>query len=94
MVRIPDEQIDYGALSANMLAQLAVQRDEPFIATSALGELGQRGDEHASKVACEHILDGSICDAHQLTTFALTSERDKRAPPHDETGSISRGSRS
>jgi hypothetical protein len=68
---VGDDQIDYTALDAATLLRLATQEEEPYIATSALGELGARRDP-AAPVACTSVLDHEIWDRH-LYAFALTT---------------------
>lgn len=66
-----DGQVDYTALDAAMLLHLATQEEQPYVATSALGELGARRDP-AALVACASVLDREIWDQH-LCVFALTT---------------------
>jgi hypothetical protein len=68
---VGDDQIDYTALDATTLLRLATQEEEPYVATSALGELGARRDP-AALGACTSILDREIWDQH-LYAFALTT---------------------
>lgn len=67
---LPADEIHYDSLSTSVLSKLATQMVDPFIATSALGELAQRGPQE-TKNAAERILDGDTWDQH-LTAFALT----------------------
>jgi hypothetical protein len=67
---LPADDIEYGSLSMPTLVALAIQTTDPFIATSALGELAQR-DPRETTTAAERILDGDVWDPH-LTAFALT----------------------
>src|SRR5262245_13002008 len=71
LLLVPADDIDYRGLDAAVLLQLATQRDEPFIATSALGELGARAVPEA-RAAAESILAGEPWDRH-LHAFALTT---------------------
>jgi hypothetical protein len=66
-----DDQIDYTALDATTLLRLATQEEEPYVATSALGELGSRRDP-AVLVACTSVLEREMWDQH-LYAFALTT---------------------
>jgi hypothetical protein len=70
LLLLPDDQIDYPSLDSGLLLELATQREEPFLATSALGELTQRKDGHAREAA-DRILHAAIWDKH-LTAYALT----------------------
>ena len=67
---LPAGEIRYDSLSTSTLSALATQLADPFIATSALGELAQRGPQD-TKDAAENILDRELWDRH-LTAFALT----------------------
>lgn len=69
MLMLTDDQIDYPSLDADLVAQLATQRTEAFIATSALQELARR-DRAATSRTAEQILDGEIWDS-RLTAYAL-----------------------
>ncbi|MEO8699881.1 MAG: hypothetical protein ABI867_07545 [Kofleriaceae bacterium] len=64
------DDIDYASLELPLLSKLATQLEDPFIATSALGQLARRDREAAARAA-EQILDGSRGDRH-LVAFALT----------------------
>jgi hypothetical protein len=66
---LTDDQIDYASLDLGMVAQLATQRVEPFIATSALHELSRR-DPATARDAAEGILGGDLWD-HRLAAYAL-----------------------
>jgi hypothetical protein len=74
---LPADEIRYDSLSTSVLSSLATQTMDAFIATSALGELAQRGPQETTDAA-ECILDGDTWDGH-LTAFALTLLYD-RAP--------------
>jgi hypothetical protein len=69
LILVPDEDIEYEKLDAAVLEQLAIQQLEPFIATSALGELGQRRVPEA-KAAAEAIVAREVWD-HHLYAFAV-----------------------
>jgi hypothetical protein len=68
---VGDGEIDYTVLDSATLLCLATQEEEPFVATSAVGELGARR-EPATIVACTQVLDHEIWDRH-LYAFALTT---------------------
>lgn len=68
---LPHDQIDYTSLDAGMLRQLATQNSEPYIATSALAELGARGGAEA-RAAAATILSTEPWDRH-LFAFAITT---------------------
>ena len=70
ILRIPDENFDYGALDTQRLVGLALQRYEPWLATSALGELAQRGAPETADAATT-ILRAEPWDV-RLTAYALT----------------------
>jgi hypothetical protein len=71
LLLLPDDQIDYEALDTSVLFQLATQNDEPFIATSALGELRRRRAQEAPNAA-ETILRSEESDRH-IRAFAITT---------------------
>jgi hypothetical protein len=65
----PHDQIQFDRLSPGLLEQLAIQEFEPFVATTALGELAiRRADEGrpAALAILEHDWD------RYLTAYALT----------------------
>jgi hypothetical protein len=64
----PYEQIEFEKLSSGLLAQLAVQEYEPFVATSALGQLAIRNVDEAQQAALA-ILDHDW--DRYLTAYAL-----------------------
>jgi hypothetical protein len=68
---LPYDQIDYTSLDAGMLRELATQNSEPYIATSALAELGVRGGPEA-RIATSAILAAEPWDRH-LFAFAITT---------------------
>ena len=68
---VGDDQIDYTALDTATLLRLATQEEEPYVATSALGQLGARRDPEVL-VACTSVLDRELWDPH-LYAFALTT---------------------
>lgn len=68
---LPHDQIDYTSLDVDMLHELATQHSEPYIATSALAELGARGGPGA-RAAAAAILAGEPWDRH-LFAFAITT---------------------
>jgi hypothetical protein len=68
---VGDKEIDYTALDSATLFHLATQEEEPYVATSALGELGARRDP-SMLAACSNVLDREIWDRH-LYAFALTT---------------------
>jgi hypothetical protein len=78
-LQLPHGAIDYASLGDDVLIALATQDSEPYIATSALAELGARSSEGA-RVAAASILSHVMWDRH-LTAFALTMlfERDRDA---------------
>ena len=63
------DEMDYGELDLELLRRFAVQDEEPFIATNALGELKRR---HAPETqdAAEAILAKDHADRH-LVAFAI-----------------------
>jgi hypothetical protein len=65
----PANEVPYTTLDPTVLLELATQQEEPFIATSALGELAVRGEEGA-KTAARAILRKPW--DHQLTASALS----------------------
>lgn len=67
---IPADEIRYDNLPIAIVSKLAIQKMDPFIATSALGELAQR-DPQETKEAAERILEEPLWDPH-ITAFALT----------------------
>ena len=71
LLMLPHDEIDYASLDAGLLSELATQNSEPYIATSALAELGARG-EHAARSAAAAILAGEPWDRH-LFAFAITT---------------------
>jgi hypothetical protein len=71
LLLLPDDEINYAALDVGVLLQLATQEDEPFIATSALGELGMRRVPEAV-VAAAAILTKPLWDRY-LHAFAITT---------------------
>jgi hypothetical protein len=68
---IPHDQIDYASLDAGLLQDLATQDSDPYIATSALAELGVRGGAQAVATA-KAILAAEPWDRH-LFAFAITT---------------------
>jgi hypothetical protein len=68
---LPHDQIDYASLDTGLLHDLATQDSEPYIATSALAELGARGGAQAIAAAKE-ILAAEPWDRH-LFAFAITT---------------------
>jgi hypothetical protein len=76
---LPHDQIDYTSLDAEALRDLATQINEPYIATSALAELGSRGGPEA-RAAATAILAAEPWDRH-LFAFAITTlcEIDRKA---------------
>lgn len=66
----PYEQIRFEELSSSLLAKLAVQQYEPFIATSALGQLSVRSADEGRAAAVAILEDD--WDRH-LTAYALTT---------------------
>jgi len=68
---LPHDQIDYASLDAAVLHELATQNSEPYIATSALAELGARGGPDA-RAAAVAILAAVPWDRH-LVAFAITT---------------------
>lgn len=68
---LPHDQIDYASLDVDLLHELATQHNEPYIATSALAELGARGAPEA-RAAAAAILAGEPWDRH-LFAFAITT---------------------
>jgi hypothetical protein len=68
---LPHDQIDYTSLDAGVLRELATQNSEPYIATSALAELGARGGPEAHAAAAA-ILAAEPWDRH-LFAFAITT---------------------
>jgi hypothetical protein len=78
-LQLPHDAIDYTSLGDDVLIALATQDSEPYIATSALAELGARPSEGA-RVAAADILSRAMWDRH-LMAFALTTlfERDRDA---------------
>lgn len=68
---LPHDQIDYVSLDVDVLHELATQHNEPYIATSALAELGARGGPEA-RAAAAAILAGEPWDRH-LFAFAITT---------------------
>lgn len=68
---LPHDQIDYMPLDASTLHELAIQDSEPYIATSALAELGARGGPEA-RAAASAILSREPWDRH-LFAFAITT---------------------
>lgn len=71
LLMLPHDQIDYPSLDAGVLRDLATQNSEPYIATSALAELGARGGPDA-RTAAATILGAPIWDRH-LFAFAITT---------------------
>lgn len=65
----PHDQIRFDALSPGLLEKLAVQEFEPFIATTALGELAIRRADEGRRAALEILAHD--WDRH-LTAYALT----------------------
>lgn len=65
------DQIDYASLDGDVLHELATQHSEPYIATSALAELGARGGPEA-RAAAVAILADEPWDRH-LFAFAITT---------------------
>jgi hypothetical protein len=70
LILLPHDQIDYQGLAPDVLLALATQQDEPFIATSALGELAARRGPEAL-AAVEAILAAEPWDRY-LRAFAIT----------------------
>jgi len=68
LLLLPADEIQYPDLDGRVLYELAVQQDEPFIATSALGELASRDSTDVVKAA--QIILGDPWD-HHLTAYAL-----------------------
>lgn len=64
----PHDQIPFDRLTSGTLEQLAVQEFEPFVATTALGELAIRRAAEGRRAALT-ILD-HVWDRH-LTAYAL-----------------------
>lgn len=71
LLLLPHDKIDYSALDAGMLLQLATQENEPYIATSALAELSARGASEAAAGAAA-ILAKPPWDRH-LHAFAIST---------------------
>ena len=71
LMLIPHDQIDYTSLDADTLRGLATQNSEPYIATSALAELGARAG-HEARAAAVTILSTELWDRH-LFAFAITT---------------------
>ena len=71
LLLLPHDQIDYTSLDDGMLRELATQNSEPYIATSALAELGARGG-HDARAAAATILSNELWDRH-LFAFAVTT---------------------
>jgi hypothetical protein len=69
LLLLPDDAIDYKALAADVLLELATQDSEPYLATSALGELSGRGGGGA-RTAALAILANEPWDRH-LSAFAI-----------------------
>jgi hypothetical protein len=69
LLLLPDDAIDYKALEANVLLELATQDSEPYLATSALGELSGRGAPEA-RTAALAILANEPWDRY-LSAFAV-----------------------
>lgn len=70
LLLLPDDQIEYKALAPDVLLALAIQQDEPYLATSALSELAaRRGLEVHSAV--DAILAAEPWDRY-LFAFAIT----------------------
>lgn len=69
LLLLPDDQIEYSTLESSLLAALATQQEEPFIATSALAELAGRGVPEAASAA-ETVLEAEPWDRH-LRAFAI-----------------------
>ena len=63
------DDIDYASLDLGLLRDLALQREEPFIATLALGELAMRGGRVAGEAAGS-ILGAALWDRY-LHAFAV-----------------------
>lgn len=70
LLMLSADEISYESLPTETLSALALQMTDPFIATSALGELAQR-DPQQTKNDAAHILERGTWDRH-LTAFALT----------------------
>lgn len=68
---LPHDQIEYASLDVDTLHGLATQNSEPYIATSALAELGARGGTEA-RAAAIAILSCGPWDRH-LFAFAITT---------------------
>ena len=68
---LPHDQIDYTSLDVGTLQELATQDSEPYIATSALAELGARRGPEARNAASA-ILSSEPWDRH-LFAFAITT---------------------
>src|SRR5262249_37446319 len=68
---LSDDQIDYTSLDVGVLWELATQNSEPYIATSALAELGARGVPEA-RSATKAILAAEPWDRY-LRAFAITT---------------------
>ena len=68
---LTEDQIDYASLDLDLLAELARQATEPFIATSALASLSSR-DELTAQDVCEEILRRPDGDTH-LRAYAMTT---------------------
>src|SRR6476659_5212156 len=69
LLLLPDDAIDYKALAADVLLDLATQDSEPYLATSALGELSRRGAPEA-RTAALAILAHEPWDRY-LSAFAI-----------------------
>jgi hypothetical protein len=83
---LPHDQIDYTSLDGRVLRELAMQNSEPYIATSALAELGARGGPEA-RAAVAAILATEPWDRH-LFAFAITMLCD--IDRHDATETMAR----
>jgi len=74
LLLLPADEIRYADLDEATLLALALQHDEPFIATSALGELSRRNVPAAGAAALA-LLNGDWADRH-LRAFAITTLHD------------------
>jgi hypothetical protein len=66
---LPADEVDYGAMDDARLFVLATQREEPFIATNALGELARRDSPEGLRAARTIVVDESH-DRH-LRAYAV-----------------------
>jgi len=78
LLLLADDQIDYDDLSVGVLVELAVQRNEPFVATSALGRLAVRFP--TDFISAAQTILRAPWDRH-LTSYALQTLFSER--PHE-----------